>query len=601
MRLFILFFLVICSGSTISGIAQTTPLEYAMAIGDKLIKETPYAYRATLKKPQQLFKETEVIDFGRSIFSPSTSAAIAYTCLTSKAAQTIHLQLAFKGKCRIWLNGQLIYDHQQSEKLAIKYGERSIELQDSLVLTLKKGTNDFLLLSEATGPQWKFYMQVPQTNGRIMANEMDYPEIGLRHLSIVDSTVANLSNWLILGPIPVSSQLSVVNEIIKHREIGKMYPGMSEQITWKIPYVDILGDVIDPKIWGTNYNWNYHNGGVAWAMQHLSKSTGFPRFAQYSNDYCEFHLSGSPFVKYQVETLDALNSANSLFFNTQLLDFTLAPSLPFLNRLIKDHDDFRLKNAYTKHVDSMIFYARSIQVRMPGSAHYVRNTPIQYTTWVDDMFMGIPFLVMASSYVSDHTIKDSLLNDAANQVLCFNQEVFDEKAGLYRHAKYSTENTKMPFWSRANGWGIWATTEVLQALPKQHPSYSKILSSYKKHIEALVALQDGSGFWLNVLDRKDAPKETSGTAIFTMAIARGIRNGWLDGKKYAPAVLKAWEALKTKIDAGGSVGDICMGTMCSDDVNYYMNRPLLRDDTHGIFAVLFACIELDTFFKNRNK
>jgi hypothetical protein len=33
--------------------------------------------------------------------------------------------------------------------------------------------------------------------------------------------------------------------------------------------------------------------------------------------------------------------------------------------------------------------------------------------------------------------------------------------------------------------------------------------------------------------------------------------------------------------------------MCSEDVNYYINRPFFDNDTHGLFAVLFACIEME--------
>ncbi|MDP4226925.1 MAG: glycoside hydrolase family 88 protein, partial [Bacteroidota bacterium] len=52
------------------------------------------------------------------------------------------------------------------------------------------------------------------------------------------------------------------------------------------------------------------------------------------------------------------------------------------------------------------------------------------------------------------------------------------------------------------------------------------------------------------------------------------------------------EAIKTQIEPDGTVHKICVGTMCSEDVNYYMNRPLYDNDTHGLFAVLFAGIEM---------
>lgn len=44
-------------------------------------------------------------------------------------------------------------------------------------------------------------------------------------------------------------------------------------VTWTIPKIEVLGDMIDPAPWGTTYQWNYHNGGVAWAMQQLSELT----------------------------------------------------------------------------------------------------------------------------------------------------------------------------------------------------------------------------------------------------------------------------------------------------------------------------------------
>jgi hypothetical protein len=49
----------------------------------------------------------------------------------------------------------------------------------------------------------------------------------------------------------------------------------------------------------------------------------------------------------------------------------------------------------------MMCYARDGQVRLPGYGIFTRTTPVEYTTWVDDMFMGIPFLVQASQYCSD--------------------------------------------------------------------------------------------------------------------------------------------------------------------------------------------------------
>lgn len=241
----------------------------------------------------------------------------------------------------------------------------------------------------------------------------------------------------------------------------------------------------------------------------------------------------------------------------------------------------------------MMKYARDEQIRLPGSSIYTRVTPEEYTTWVDDMFMGIPFLVQASLYAKDDATRKVFLDDAASQVIDFIPQVFDQKSNLYMHAHYSKRpEVKMPHWSRANGWATWAMSDVLKVLPTSHPKYKSILKQYRSHLEEVIKWQDKSGFWFNVLEYPESKPEVSGTAIFVMSIARGINYGWLDGKKYRPILEKAWKALASQVEEDGTVHNICMGTMCSEDVNYYINRPFFDDDTHGSFAVMFAGIDV---------
>jgi rhamnogalacturonyl hydrolase YesR len=247
---------------------------------------------------------------------------------------------------------------------------------------------------------------------------------------------------------------------------------------------------------------------------------------------------------------------------------------------------------YKEHLDRMLDYALNKQVRLPGSNIFTRITPEVYTTWVDDMFMGLPFLAMYARYTNDTSLKRRLLDDAVHQVFGFRQQVWNADAQLFMHARYSGRDVRLPHWSRANGWGIWAISEVLTALPKNHPRYRALLTFYQEHVKSLIRFQNERGFWPNVLDRKDSRDEVSGTAIFTMAIARGIRLGWLDKKEYLRYCDKGWQAITSQILEDGTVQNICYGTMCSEDVNYYMNRPFYDNDTHGLFAVIFAGIEM---------
>ena len=77
-----------------------------------------------------------------------------------------------------------------------------------------------------------------------------------------------------------------------------------------------------------------------------------------------------------------------------------------------------------------------------------------------------------------------------------------------------------------------------------------------------------------------------------MTMARGVMQGWLDESNFRPAVIKGWSALESRIDSDGTVRDICMGTMCTEDVNYYINRPFFDNDTHGLFARLAGAMAI---------
>lgn len=567
------------------------PIQVVSLIGDKLIRTTPFRYRLELNKPRAYFDDVVCVDFGRSFGLEQPATALAVTTLEAKADQVLPIHFDHSDGCRILLNGKEIYSYKGLRNLNIKTEERDLELPLSLELPLRKGINYLQLELTTSGKEWRFYMQPPTDKGAILKTQYDYPKIGIQPLAHIDPKVAALSNWLFLGPFDAgdTSIPLIQGDVL----FGKMFKGRKNQpVTWTIPRVEVLGNVIDPAPWGTTYQWNYHNGGVAWAMQVLSGQTGDARFNKWATDFCDFHIDGLPFVDYQVNILNESKSANYFILNTPLLDFTLAPSLPFIYRLQKDKN-FANRAEYEQFVDRMLRYAREEQIRYKATGVYTRTTPEVYTTWVDDMFMGIPFLMQAAAYVTDKKEREWFLNDAASQVLAFRQHVWDKEANLYMHANYSQRpDIKLPYWSRANGWGIWATTEVLKALPTNHPQYKAILKHFQIHVASLAKLQAPSGFWKNVLNRPDSKEEVSGTAIFTLAMARGIRLGWLSKEKYYPVVQKAWDALRTRIDSDGTVHDICMGTMCSEDVDYYMNRPFYVDDTHGTFAVIFAGIEM---------
>jgi rhamnogalacturonyl hydrolase YesR len=114
----------------------------------------------------------------------------------------------------------------------------------------------------------------------------------------------------------------------------------------------------------------------------------------------------------------------------------------------------------------------------------------------------------------------------------------------------------------------------------------------------LAALQSGSGFWHQLLDREDSYLETSATAIYTYAFARAINRGWIDATAYAPTTLLAWNAVSTKINARGQVEGTCVGTGMAFDPAFYYFRPVSPYAAHGYGPVLLAGAEVIQMLKS---
>ena len=214
------------------------------------------------------------------------------------------------------------------------------------------------------------------------------------------------------------------------------------------------------------------------------------------------------------------------------------------------------------------------------------TTPDGITTearyWIDDMFMITAVQVQAYRATGDARYLDR----AALTMVAYLDKL-QQPNGLFFHAPDS------PFyWSRGNGWMAAGAAELLRSLPAQHSSRPRILDGYRKMMATLLSLQGDDGLWRQLIDHPEAWPETSGTGMFTFAMATGVRNGWLDRATYAPAVRKAWIGLTKFIDASGNISNVCAGTNKGPTVEYYLTRPRNVGDLHGQAPVLWTAAAL---------
>ena len=202
--------------------------------------------------------------------------------------------------------------------------------------------------------------------------------------------------------------------------------------------------------------------------------------------------------------------------------------------------------------------------------------------WIDDMWMIGSLQVQAYRA----TGKMIYLERAALELDAYVQKL-QQPNGLFFHG-----NISHFFWGRGNGWVAAGLAEVLSELPKTNPHYNSLNRGYVKMMVALLKFQAEDGMWRQLVDKTEAWKETSATAMFGYAFTLGIKKGLLPKRRFAEASQKAWSALAGYINKEGKVTDVCIGTGQSNDMNFYLKRPKITGDLHGQAPVLWFAYSL---------
>lgn len=220
---------------------------------------------------------------------------------------------------------------------------------------------------------------------------------------------------------------------------------------------------------------------------------------------------------------------------------------------------------------------------------FARNQPLPNTMWVDDLYMSVPCLAQMALRTGDSRYFD----DAAKQILQFHSRMFVPGKNLWMHGWVQEMSPRPEFhWGRGNGWALMATAELLSVLPKNHPDRARLVDIFKAHAAGLRRVQAPSGLWHQLLDRPDSYEETSSSAMFVFAMARGVNLGWLAREAYAPVVLRGWNGLATKVNSLGQVEGTCIGTGLGWDDTFYLNRPTDVNATLGYGPVFLAGAEV---------
>ena len=193
-------------------------------------------------------------------------------------------------------------------------------------------------------------------------------------------------------------------------------------------------------------------------------------------------------------------------------------------------------------------------------------------SWCDALFMGPPTWVRLYAATGDARYLDFAVTNWWRTT----DYLYDKDEHLYfRDSTFFRKreaNKQKVFWSRGNGWVMAGLVRTLQYLPmnsvaatpsSQNSPNGDEASRLRARFEQLfkdmagkvLSCQQSDGLWRSsLLDPESYPaKETSGTSLFTYALAWGVNQGLLDRAKFQPAVEKAWTALIGCVDENGKL------------------------------------------------
>ncbi|MGV7210833.1 glycoside hydrolase family 105 protein [Oxalobacteraceae bacterium A2-2] len=176
-------------------------------------------------------------------------------------------------------------------------------------------------------------------------------------------------------------------------------------------------------------------------------------------------------------------------------------------------------------------------------------------SWCDALYMAPPAWVRLWSITGDQRYLDF----AISEWWTTSDYLYDKDEHLYYRDSNAFQrreaNGSKVFWGRGNGWVMGGLVRVLQYLPAGHPARARFEQQYREMAQKILSLQQSDGLWrASLLDPASYPmKETSGSALYTYALAWGVNQGLLDAKAYQPAVRRAWSALVNNVQADGKL------------------------------------------------
>jgi unsaturated rhamnogalacturonyl hydrolase len=208
--------------------------------------------------------------------------------------------------------------------------------------------------------------------------------------------------------------------------------------------------------------------------------------------------------------------------------------------------------------------------------------------WSDALFMAPPVWLRLAKVTGDRGYLEFMDREwwaTVDYLFSTDDRLF------FRDAKFFPQrepNGEKIFWSRGNAWVLASLALMLEDLPADLPSRARYVQLFQKLAGRIAALQPADGLWRSsLLDPTASPQpESSSTAFFCYAFARGIRLGLLDAGKFGPIVDRTWTALQGCVQPDGRLGYVQQPGAAPGTADEFSTAP------YGVGAFLLAGTEI---------
>ena len=239
-----------------------------------------------------------------------------------------------------------------------------------------------------------------------------------------------------------------------------------------------------------------------------------------------------------------------------------------------------------RYLRAAVSLAEDVSRRAPRSADgAIYMHPLAPQTFVDSVYFVVPGWLSLAEATGEKRFQE----EAVLQLEAHMDKLRDD-SGLFFHAWDERTGQRSPcLWARGNGWMAMTLAAICETRPEGDALRQRTDPLLQQQIAALVPFQDGNGLWHTVLDDPSTYLESSCTAAFALAIAKGIRCGVLLSR-LEPVAARAWQAVQGYVSSGGDFTGVSSGTLPGDAAHY--NSIPVGVERFGTGILLLAGAEL---------